>query len=107
MQAMADKFHPRRWFETHALHVSRMTIEIFHQQIEAYVSDHDDITVHPSALFYPAPPAVRFADERRRLASQMGSYAIHHYANTWAGYDIRLVNAAQKLRQRWARLWRR
>lgn len=103
MQAMADRFRPRRRFEPHAFHVIRMTIEIFDEFVEAYALDHDDITIHPFAPFYPAPPSVRFKDERRDLARELNSYAIHHYANTWVGWHIRLINAVEIARQLWKR----
>lgn len=103
MQAMADRFRHRRSWEPHAFHVIRMTIEIFDELVSAYAQDHDDITIHSYAPFYPAPPSVRFKDERRELARKLNSYAIHHYANTWVGWHIRLINMVETVKQLWAR----
>ncbi|MCX6849136.1 MAG: glycosyltransferase [Verrucomicrobia bacterium] len=103
MQAMADRFRLRQRFEPHAFHVIRMTIEIFDELVGAYAQDHDDITIHSFAPFYPAPPSVRFRDERRELAGKLNSYAIHHYANTWVGWHIRLINAVEIVKQLWKR----
>lgn len=103
MQAMSDRFRQRLRFEPHAFHVIRMTIQIFDERVEAYARDHDDITIHSHVLFYPAPPSMRFKDERRELAGKLNSYAIHHYANTWVGWHIRLINGVETLKQLWQR----
>ncbi|MCF7786123.1 MAG: hypothetical protein K9N47_08370 [Prosthecobacter sp.] len=107
MQAMTDRFRQRRRFEPHAFHVIRMTIQIFDELAETYARDHDDIIIHSHEPFYPAPPSMRFKDERRVLARRLNSYAIHHYAGTWVGLHVRLINAVETVKQLWWRCWRR
>jgi hypothetical protein len=46
---------------------------------------------------------MRFRDERRELAGKLNSYAIHHYANTWVGLHIRLINLVEAAKQLWKR----
>lgn len=100
MQAMAARFRPRRRFESHPIHVIRMTIEIFDELVEAHARDHDDIIIHSHEPFYPAPPSVRLVETRRELAHNYGSYAIHHYENTWFSPSARLLNVFMEFWQR-------
>jgi len=104
MQQMAATFRPRRLLEPKAFYVIRMTVQIFDQVMEAYQKNHDDITIHPHEVFYPASPAERLVATRRALARSCGAFAIHHYENTWFGRWNKLINAALRRWQLWKAL---
>ncbi|MCB1277640.1 glycosyltransferase [Prosthecobacter sp.] len=92
MNEIATRYRHRRMFEPLAFYVIRMAIEVFDHVLEKHARDHDDITIEPHEMFYPAPPSVRLVQTRRELARDCGSFAIHHYENSWFGIRNRLAN---------------
>jgi hypothetical protein len=92
MNEMASRYRRPGLFEPLAFYVIRMAVEVFDNVLEKHARDHDDITIQPHELFYPAPPSVRLVQTRRELARVYGSFAIHHYENTWFGLRNRLAN---------------
>lgn len=101
MRRMAAGYRPRRRFENHSIHVISMTIAMLDDAITAYQPQNDDITVLSHEAFYPAVPTERLVSNRRRLAAQLGSYAVHHYESSWISPWSKFIYAFIRLRQRW------
>ena len=99
MQAMVCSHRPRRWFEPHTAYVIRMAIELLDHQVEMRLISHDDVTVLPYALLYPAMPTERLASRRRRQAESLNAYGVHHYNNSWRSPLARFVNGGRAIIQ--------
>lgn len=101
MRRMAAEFRPKRWSETYSAYVIRNCMALCDQTLVALQRSGGDITIHSHELFFPAAPTERLIENRRRLAAELGSYAIHHYEASWISPWAKLIYAVMRLNQRW------
>lgn len=101
MRLMATAFRPKRWSEGYSVYVIRNGMALCDQALVALQRSGGNITIHSHELFFPAAPTERLIENRRKLAMELGSYAIHHYEASWISPWAKLLYAALRLSQRW------
>jgi len=104
MQRMVAEYRARRRFERHIVHVIRMAMAVFDEELEAQAVSHD-VSILGHYEFYPASPADRRIGSRRHLGSTRNSFVIHHYENSWFDSTSLCINRIRETLQRWS-LWR-
>lgn len=102
MRRMVAEYRARHRFERHVVHVIRMGMAMFDEELEEHAIAHDDVTILGHEAFYPASPADRRVDHRRHLGSTRNSYAIHHYENSWFDSTALRINRIRDTLQRWS-----
>jgi hypothetical protein len=99
MHGMVSAYRPRRTFESHTRHVIRMAIAILDDRVESRRKQHGGVIILPPEALYPSIPTERVFAHRRLSASELGSYGVHHYENSWRTPSARLVNYARAVFQ--------
>lgn len=99
MHEMVRRYRPRRSFEQEPFYVLQLSLEGFDAVLEAYAQRNQDIIITSHEVFYPAPPGCRLEQTRRELASDLGSYAIHHFEGSWLGWRAKCANLRRALGQ--------
>jgi len=101
MRLMAAEFRPRHWYDDYSAYVIRNGMALCDQALVALQMSGGNITIHSHELFFPAAPTERLIENRRRLAAELGSYAIHHYEASWISPWAKLIYAVMRLSQCW------
>ena len=101
MHAMASRFRSRRMLEPYSVYTIEMGMRACSERLEERRQTFGDVTIHSHELFFPAAPTERLIENRRRLAAELGSYAIHHYEASWISPWSKLIYAVMRLCQRW------
>lgn len=91
MEVVVARHRPKRPWDLHIMYIVEAVIARLDELAEARIREHDDLRVYPSDVFYPATQLERSIDVRRQLATQRGSYAIHHYDDSWFTPGMKLL----------------
>ncbi len=103
MQQVVARFRPKKQWQIYEVYVLRSVIEIMDDLIEERRRQADDIIVYSHRVLYPSSQAERSIAGRRNLAAHYGSFAIHHYDDSWFSPSLKLLTT---LRYGWLRAWR-
>jgi hypothetical protein len=100
MRLMAAEFRPKRWSEAYSAYVIRNGMALCDQVLVALQKSGGNVVIHSHELFFPAAPTERLIENRRRLAAELGSYAIHHYEASWISPWSKLIYAVMRISQK-------
>lgn len=95
METVVARFRRKRIWDLHIVYIIEAVIAHIDEAAEARMRVHDDLRVYPYEVFYPAMQLERTVEGRRRIAERLGSYAIHHFDDSWFTPGMKLLCSAR------------
>lgn len=91
LDAVVKRFRRKRFWKLYEYYIVEQVIGVIDDLAESHRRRHDDLTICDYQMLYPSPQSERNAERRRSIARRLGSYAVHHYDDSWFSPAARAV----------------